>query len=69
MQLRIDAGVSMLKPGLTGWAQINGRDEISLEEKVALEKEYLEKKCFSFDVKIFFMTFTSAFIKKQGVSH
>lgn len=69
MQLRIDAGVSKLKPGLTGWAQINGRDEISLEEKVALEKEYLEKKSFSFDVKIFFMTFTYAFMKKQGVSH
>ena len=49
MQLRINAGVSHLKPGLTGWAQINGRDEISLEDKVAFEKEYLEKKslcCF-----------------------
>lgn len=69
MALRVAAEVDKLKPGLTGWAQINGRDEISLEEKVALEKEYLEKKCFSFDVKIFFITFTSAFIKKQGVSH
>lgn len=69
MQLRIDAGVSVLKPGLTGWAQINGRDEISLEEKVALEKEYLARKSFLFDVKIFFMTFTSAFLKKEGVSH
>ena len=69
MQLRIAAGVSHLKPGLTGWAQINGRDEISLEEKVALEKEYLEKKSFAFDVKIFFMTFLSAFFKKEGVSH
>jgi len=69
MQLRVDAGVSDLKPGLTGWAQINGRDEISIEEKVALEKEYLEKKSFAFDVKIFFMTFTSAFFKKEGVSH
>ena len=69
MQLRINAGVSHLKPGLTGWAQINGRDEISLEEKVALEKEYLEKKSFAFDVKIFFMTFLSAFFKKEGVSH
>ena len=38
MQLRVNAGVSYLKPGLTGWAQINGRDEISIEEKVALEK-------------------------------
>jgi O-antigen biosynthesis protein WbqP len=69
MKLRIDAGVSHLKPGLTGWAQINGRDEISLEEKVALEKEYLGRKNFLFDVKIFFMTFTSAFFKKEGVSH
>ncbi|PHS52288.1 MAG: lipid carrier--UDP-N-acetylgalactosaminyltransferase [Lutibacter sp.] len=69
MRLRIDAGVAHLKPGLTGWAQINGRDEISLEEKVALEKEYLEKKNFLFDVKIFFLTFTSAFFKKEGVSH
>ncbi|NEW78111.1 MAG: sugar transferase [Gelidibacter sp.] len=69
MKLRVDAGVSHLKPGLTGWAQINGRDEISLEEKVALEKEYLQRKSFLFDVKIFFMTFTSAFLKKEGVSH
>ena len=69
MQLRVDAGVDHLRPGLTGWAQINGRDEISLEEKVALEKEYLEKKSFAFDVKIFFMTFLSAFFKKEGVSH
>jgi O-antigen biosynthesis protein WbqP len=69
MQLRVAAGVSHLKPGLTGWAQINGRDEISLEEKVALEKEYLHRKTFLFDVKIFFMTFASAFLKKEGVSH
>jgi O-antigen biosynthesis protein WbqP len=69
MQLRIAAGVDKLKPGLTGWAQINGRDEISLEEKVALEKEYMDRKSFGFDVKIFFMTFASAFFKKEGVSH
>ena len=69
MQLRVAAGVAHLKPGLTGWAQINGRDEISIQEKVALEKEYLERKSFSFDVKIFFMTFSSAFFKKEGVTH
>jgi O-antigen biosynthesis protein WbqP len=69
MQLRVDAGVDHLIPGLTGWAQINGRDEISIEEKVALEREYMEKKSFLFDVKIFFMTFASAFLKKEGVSH
>ena len=69
MKLRVDSGVDHLLPGLTGWAQINGRDEISIEEKVTLEKEYLERKSFLFDVKIFFMTFTSAFLKKEGVSH
>jgi len=69
MQLRIKAGVDTLLPGLTGWAQINGRDEISLEEKVALEKEYKERKSFQFDVEIFFKTFASAFFKKEGVSH
>lgn len=69
MQLRIAAGVDKLKPGLTGWAQINGRDEISLEKKVTLEKEYMDRKSLAFDIKIFFMTFASAFFKKEGVSH
>ncbi len=44
MALRVEAGVDQLKPGITGWAQINGRDEIALEAKVAFEKEYLERK-------------------------
>ena len=65
MDLRIKAKVDGLLPGLTGWAQINGRDEISLEEKVALEKEYKEKKSFKFDVEIFFRTFASAFLKRR----
>lgn len=69
MALRVKAGVDKLKPGLTGWAQINGRDEISLEEKVALEKYYMEHKTFMFDVKIFFLTFFSAFIKTDGIKH
>ena len=69
MQLRIDVGVEKLIPGLTGWAQINGRDEISLEEKVAFEKLYSQNKSFLFDVKILFLTFTSAFFKKEGISH
>ncbi len=69
MSLRVAAGVHKLKPGLTGWAQINGRDKISLEAKVALEKEYLDKKSFWFDIKIFFLTFVKAFLKKEGVSH
>ena len=52
MVLRVAAGVDKLKPGITGWAQINGRDEISIEAKVALEKEYLEKKSVWFDFLI-----------------
>ena len=68
MQLRVKAGVDQLKPGITGWAQINGRDEISLEEKVALEKEYLSRKSFWFDMKIILQTFTSV-LKSDGVGH
>ena len=68
MQLRIKAGVEKLKPGITGWAQINGRDEISLEEKVSLEKEYLARKSFWFDMKIILQTFTSV-LKSDGVGH
>lgn len=68
MALRIAAGVEKLKPGITGWAQINGRDEISLEAKVALEKEYIERKSFFFDLKIILLTFSSVFASK-GVNH
>ncbi len=68
MKLRIQAGVDKLKPGITGWAQINGRDEISIEEKVALEKEYLERKSFFFDVYIIFKTVTNVVFSK-GVTH
>jgi O-antigen biosynthesis protein WbqP len=68
MELRVKAGVDRLQPGLTGWAQVNGRDEIALEEKVALEKEYLERQSFWFDMKIIALTFTKV-LKSQGVKH
>ena len=68
MELRIKAGVDKLTPGITGWAQINGRDEISLEEKVSLEKVYLEKKSLIFDFKIIMLTFSNIVFSK-GVSH
>jgi O-antigen biosynthesis protein WbqP len=64
MEMRTAAGVHVLKPGITGWAQINGRDEISLEEKVRLEKIYLEKKSTWFDLKIIFLTFSNVFLSK-----
>ena len=68
MQLRIKAGVDKLKPGITGWAQINGRDKISLKEKVNFEKQYLERKSTWFDIKIIVLTFTSV-LKSDGVGH
>jgi len=68
MTLRVEAGVDKLKPGITGWAQINGRDEISIDAKVALEKEYLEKKSLPFDLTIIIKTFTNVLFSK-GISH
>jgi O-antigen biosynthesis protein WbqP len=68
MALRVAAGVDKLKPGITGWAQINGRDEISIAEKVKLEQEYLNKKSFLFDIEIIIKTFTNVLFR-SGVSH
>ena len=68
MALRVAAGVDKLIPGITGWAQVNGRDELSLEQKVALEKEYLAKKSLSVDFQILIKTFTNVLFSK-GVTH
>jgi O-antigen biosynthesis protein WbqP len=68
MTLRVATGVDKLKPGITGWAQINGRDEISIEKKVQLEQEYLHKKSFLFDLEILVKTFANVLFSK-GVSH
>ena len=66
--LRRQNNLEYLKPGITGWAQINGRDEISIEKKVKLERYYSENKSFLLDVKIIFLTFVKVIITK-GVSH
>jgi O-antigen biosynthesis protein WbqP len=68
MILRVATGVDKLKPGITGWAQINGRDEISIARKVQLEQEYLYKKSVLFDIEIIIKTFTNILFSK-GVSH
>jgi O-antigen biosynthesis protein WbqP len=68
MALRVASGVDKLKPGITGWAQINGRDEISVAQKVQLEQEYLYKKAFLFDIEILIKTITNVLFSK-GVSH
>jgi O-antigen biosynthesis protein WbqP len=66
--LRTGKGVDQLLPGLTGWAQVNGRDEMSIPEKVALDVEYMERQSFWFDMKILWLTCLKV-IKRDGVSH
>ena len=68
IDLRTEQGVHTLVPGLTGWAQVNGRDELPIPEKVALDAEYLMRQGFWFDIKILWMTFLKV-IKRDGVSH
>ncbi len=66
--LRKELNIDTLMPGVTGWAQVNGRDEISIQEKIKFEKEYLERKSLSFDLYIIGLTFLKVF-KSEGVSH
>ena len=68
INLRMKEGVEKLLPGITGWAQVNGRDELSVPEKVSLDVEYLNRQSFLFDVKILVMTFLKI-LKRDGVSH
>ena len=65
---RTTAGVHKLVPGLTGWAQVNGRDEIPIPEKVKLDTEYLERQSFLFDIYIVWLTFIKV-LRHDGVSH
>lgn len=66
--LRSQYGVDQLIPGLTGWAQVNGRDELSIPIKVQFEVEYLEKQSFWFDIKILALTFVRV-VRRADVSH
>jgi O-antigen biosynthesis protein WbqP len=66
--LRSEKGVDKLPPGITGWAQVNGRDELSIPDKVALDVEYLNRQSFWFDMKILWMTFLKV-VKRDSVSH
>ena len=65
---RAEKGVDKLLPGITGWAQVNGRDELSIPDKVVLDVEYLNRQSFWFDIKILWMTFLKV-INRDGVSH
>ncbi len=66
--LRTKQEIHKIKPGLTGWAQINGRDELPIPEKVTLDLEYMQKQSFLFDLKIIWLTILKV-IKSDGVSH
>ncbi len=66
--LRTSHQVHTLRPGITGWAQVNGRDEISIEDKVVFDKYYLDHFSFGFDIKILFLTLLKV-LKREGVSH
>ena len=66
--LRTAAGVDQLRPGVTGWAQINGRDDLPIPDKVRLDAEYLERMSFGFDIRIILITL-QAITSARGVSH
>ncbi|KAF0220652.1 MAG: O-antigen biosynthesis protein [Geobacteraceae bacterium] len=66
--LRTQKGVHVLVPGLTGWAQVNGRDELPIPEKVAFDEYYLYNRSVLFDIKIILMTFVKV-LRREGVKH
>jgi len=66
--LRTEKGVDKLMPGLTGWAQVNGRDELPIPEKVALDVEYMERQSLWFDMYILWLTMLKV-VRRDGVSH
>lgn len=68
IELRTRYGVNRLLPGLTGWAQVNGRDELPIPDKVSLDVEYLQHQSFLFDLKIMAMTFLKV-LRSEGVAH
>ena len=68
IELRNEHGVHQLVPGLTGWAQVNGRDELPIAEKVQLDVEYLQRRSLVLDLRILWMTFDKV-LRRDGVSH
>lgn len=66
-QLRKENNIYCVRPGLTGYAQVNGRDKCTIEEKVRLDREYIDKKSLAFDTKIFFKTFINVFTMSDVV--
>lgn len=68
MELRTKQGVDALTPGLTGWAQVNGRDELPIPQKVAFDIQYLQRRSFWFDMRILWLTVVKV-VRRDGVTH
>lgn len=68
IDLRTQHGVDVLVPGLTGWAQVNGRDELPIPAKVQLDIDYLQRRSFWFDISILWLTFVKV-LRREGVTH
>ena len=68
IELRKSMNIDSIKPGITGWAQVNGRDDISIQQKVELDEYYLKHKSFQLDLKILLMTMNNV-INKKGIKH
>lgn len=68
IEQRTQLGVHTLVPGLTGWAQVNGRDELPIPEKVKLDAEYLQRRSLWFDIRILWLTFVKV-LRRDGITH
>lgn len=68
IEMRTEKGVHAIRPGLTGWAQINGRDELPIPEKVELDLYYLRRQSLAFDVKVILFTFLKV-VRRDGITH
>ena len=68
IEMRTENGVHTLRPGLTGWAQVNGRDELPLPQKVAFDVEYLGRRSLIFDAKVVYLTFLKV-VRREGITH
>ena len=68
IRLRTEKSIETMVPGLTGWAQVNGRDELTIHEKVSFDEEYMHKQSFNFDLKILWLTYLKV-IGKKNISH
>lgn len=68
IEMRTSEGVHKIRPGLTGWAQVNGRDELPIREKVRLDMHYVQAQSLALDIKVILMTFVKV-LRREGIAH